>query len=98
MGYIPIPAYDQQLFNENATMGQDIIGKNIFYCTSCDGFFQKIKMKSQGTQSDGNYSKQFSVNNSLQTMGTWYQHINVQVGDYIKVTWTSPTEILIEKI
>lgn len=100
-GYIPIPAdvaYAQNLLNENATNGKDIIGQNIFYCTSQDGFFNNVAMKSQGNQNDANYAKQFSVNDSLQTMGAWYQHVNAQVGDHVKITWTSPTEILIEKI
>ncbi|MDU2166722.1 MAG: hypothetical protein E7E24_00595 [Clostridium perfringens] len=41
-GYIPIPrgiARRIGIYNSNYTNGQDILGVNIFNCTSADGFF-----------------------------------------------------------
>lgn len=99
--YIPIPAQYARRYNivnSNATGGRDILGQNIFNCTSSDGFFTG-QLKAQGNNAaGGNYAKQFSVNNDLKALGTWFVHINAQVGDRIRVTWVSPTDITIEKI
>ena len=41
-GYIPIPAKDAYrlgLLNSNGTNGQDILGQNIFHCSSVDGHY-----------------------------------------------------------
>lgn len=40
-GYIPIPLNDArrlELVNSNATGGKDILGKNLFRYTTCDGY------------------------------------------------------------
>lgn len=99
--YLPIPvryARRFNLYNSNATDGQDILGQNIFHCTSADGFFEE-DFKAQGCSTEGSiYAKQFSVNNDLQALCAWYDHINAQVGDFIQIVWTSPTDIVIERI
>ena len=100
-GYIPIPTLYAQRYNivnSNATGGRDVLGQNIFNCISADGFFTG-QLKAQGNNAAGDiFAKQFSANNDLKALGTWFAHINAQVNDTIKVTWTSPTDIEIEKI
>ena len=99
--YLPIPRRDAQrlnIVNSNATGGRDVFGQNLFHCTSADGFFNAV-FKAQGCVREGDiYAKQFSVNNDLQALNAWYDHINAHVGDCIRVTWTSPTDIVIERI
>lgn len=99
--YIPIPTQYAKLYNivnSNATGGRDVLGQNIFNCTSVDGYFSG-QLKAQGNNEAGaKYAKQFSANDDLKALGTWFQYINAQVGDRIKVTWISPTDVEIEKI
>ena len=99
-GYIPIPsdvAYSNNIYNQNGTGGKDILGENIFYCTSADGLYQGL-LRAQGNQSDTKYAKQFSGDKNLKAIGHWFYQIGASVGDKIRVTWTSPTEIVIEKL
>lgn len=99
--YLPIPRADAikiGIFNSNETNGNDVPGLNIFYCTSVDGYFNAT-FKAQGCSRAGDrYAKQFSVDDDLQALREWYDYINAQPGDQIRVTWTSPTEITIERI
>lgn len=99
-GYIPIPASDAyriELLNSNGTNGQDILGQNIFNCTSVDGNFRGL-LKAQGNQSDERYAKQFAGDDDLKAIGDWFYAISANVGDCIEVTWISSTDITIEKI
>ena len=99
--YIQIPikyARKYSLFNSNGTGGKDVLGKNLFNCKSKDGLFSGV-LKAQGASRAGaEYAKQFSVNNDLKAIGNWYIRINANVDDTIKVTWTSDTDIVIEKL
>lgn len=99
--YLPIPirnARNYGIVNSNATNGQDVLGQNIYHCTSADGYFDAM-FKAQGCSTEGSiYAKQFSVNNDLQALSAWYNHINAQIGDRIRVVWTSPTDIVIDRI
>lgn len=99
-GYIPIPAniaYSYEIFNQNGTNGQDILGQNIFHCHSADGLYDGI-LRAQGNQDDSRYAKQLAGDKNLKAIGTWFYQINAEIGDKIRVTWISPTEIRIEKI
>lgn len=99
-GYIQIPAdvaYSLELLNNNGTFGQDILGQNLFHCKSKDGLYEGV-LRAQGTQSDTDFAKQFSGDKDLKAIGSWYSAINAEVGDVVQVTWTSPTEIIIEKL
>lgn len=62
-GYIPIPLNDArrlELVNSNATGGKDILGKNLFRYTTCDGYCKGF-LKAQGSSVGGSqYAKQFS--------------------------------------
>lgn len=100
-GYIPIPrryATRFNIVNSNATGGIDVLGQNIFKCTSVDGIFTGY-LKAQGNSKAGDiFAKQFSANDDLKALGSWFAYINAQVGDRIIVTWTSSTDMTIEKI
>lgn len=100
-GYIKIPlqyAKSFNIFNHNHS-NADILGINIFNCSSRDGFFNNITIKAAGSSTAGDiYAKQLQGNGSLQVIGNWYRHVNAQVGDIVKVTWTSSTDLIIEKI
>lgn len=100
-GYIAIPspvARAQQLYNSNQTNG-NVLGQNIFICDSSDGYLSNIELKAQGSHYAGDiYAKQFSAKGDLKVIGDWYNHMNCSVGDSVKVTWTSPTNIVITKI
>lgn len=99
--YLPIPidrARAFEIYNSNATHGADVLGKNIFDCRSADDYLN-TQLKAQGAARSGEiYAKQFSVNNDLRGLGGWYDHINAQPGDVIKVTWLSSTQMLVEKL
>lgn len=99
-GYIAIPAhiaYSLEIYTSNGTNGEDILGRNIFYCRSADGLYEGI-IRAQGTQHDDRYAKQFAGDKALKAIGTWYYEIGATIGDVIRVTWITPTEIEIEKL
>lgn len=99
--YIQIPArYAQsfKLLNTNGTGGRDVWGENLFHCTSADGMFSGI-LRAQGSSfADSIYAKQFSADKDLRAVGEWYKSIGAQVGDTIKVSWTSEVDIVIEML
>lgn len=98
-GYIPIPkkyAKDYNLLNKNGTNKADILGVNLFNCKSKDGLFEGV-LRAQGCSKAGDpYAKQFSGNKNLKALGDWYYNIGADIGDQVKVTFSSPTDIIIE--
>lgn len=102
-GYIHIPrqyARDFNIYNSNYnTNNADVVGINIFNCSSEDSFLINAELKSSGNSGAGDvYAKQFQGNGSLQTIGDWYHHVDAQVGDHVEVTWTSSTDLVIRHI
>ena len=99
--YLPIPivyARRFNVYNSNYTAGRDILGENIFHCTSYDGFLD-ADMKAQGAIREGEiHAKQFSVNDDLTAIGAWYRHVGAQPGDQVEVRWTSPVNMTIRLI
>ena len=81
----------------SGTNGQDILGQNIFRCTSADGHYSGY-LKSQGNQDDDRFAKQFAGNDNLKAIGDWYYAVGANIGDQIRVTWITPNDIVIEKI
>lgn len=98
-GYIQIPkeyARNFNIYNSKYNNDNDILGINVFNCSSDDGFFNNVELKACGNSVAGDvYAKQFQGSGSLQLIGDWYHHVNAQVGDHVEVTWTSPTDIVI---
>lgn len=104
-GYIPIPANKAEQIgvnNSNALKKtqpriREQLGVNLFDCYDKNGFVGKLK--AQGSSRKGYiYPKQFSAFGDLKVIGSWFRNNKVSAGDKIRVSWTSPTEILIEKV
>ena len=97
-GYLAIPRhYAKQfnLFNSNHTNKSNILGQNIFRCTSSDGLLNCL-LKSQGCNTAGDiYAKQFSGNKNLRTLGTWYAKIQAKAGDKVRVYFSSPNDTIL---
>jgi hypothetical protein len=100
-GYIPIPAKVARTFNiqnQNGTGYNDVLGVNLFNCKSVDGIFDGV-VRAQGCKEAGYiYAKQFSGDGDLKAIGDWFYAIGASVGDRVKVYWTSPADIVIEKL
>ena len=100
-GYLPIPAHIARRFNimnSNATDGNDVLGSNLFYCQSTDGYLDGI-LKAQGCSSKGAFhAKNFSMQGNLKAIGNWLELMDSRVGDSVQLTWTSSTEIIVELI
>ncbi len=96
-GYIQIPSEYATKFNIYMSNKENA---NIEYkCTSSDGTLTDVILKASGSQGQDNlYAKQFQGSGNLKTIGSWYSKIKAKVGDKIKVTFTSPTSIYVEKI
>ena len=98
-GYIPIPsniAHLYDLYNGNGTGKRDILGGNIFKCVSRDGLYSGV-LRAQGCNRAGDiYAKQFSADGDLKAVGSLYAGVGADVGDKVRVTWVSSTEIEIE--
>ncbi|OES43347.1 hypothetical protein [Domibacillus iocasae] len=94
-GYLHIPrqvATALDIYNSNCP------GANITYtCNSVDGFLQNVSLKASGCSTAGDiYAKQFQGNGNLQLLGQWFRHVNAQIGDQVRILFTSPTEMEIE--
>ena len=98
-GYIPIPkkyAIAFNILNNNGTNEAGILGTNLFKCKSKDGLFEGV-LRAQGACRAGEqYAKQFAGNKNLKALGDWFFDIGADIGDKVRVTWTSPTDIIIE--
>lgn len=96
-GYLQIPRLDATRIGiHNSNLPGAI---NTFNCNSVDGFLANVTLKASGSSSAGDiYAKQFQGRGNLQLIGDWLNHVNAQIGDRVRVTWTSPTDIEIEKI
>ena len=96
-GYLQIPKKEAiriDIFNNNRP------GAIVQYnCNSADGYLQNVTLKASGCTSAGDvYAKQFHGSGNLQLLGDWFHHIGAQIGDRVKITWISQTDIEIEKI
>lgn len=100
-GYIPIPKRYARAFNilnRNGTNKADIFGTNLFRCKSKDGLFEGV-LRAQGCSNAGDpYAKQFAGDKNLKALGDWFYAVGAGIGDQVRVTWTSPTDIVIELI
>ena len=76
------------------------IGANTEYiCSSTDGTLKDVILKASGSQGQNlEYAKQFQGSGNLKALGDWYHSIGAQVGDEIKVLFTSPTDIILSKV
>ena len=100
-GYIPIPRDIAKMFhilNTNGTGKIDVWGQNIFHYKTSDGR-QNGVLRAQGCSGYGDiYAKQFSADNDLKKIGTWFKDIGADVGTVINVEWVSPYDIILTKV
>lgn len=62
-------------------------------------FLRNVTIMASGSSSAGHtLAKQFQGRGNLRLLGDWFHHINATVGDRIRITWTSSTDIEIERI
>ena len=99
-GYIAVPrdfAKKYEIFNSNHNpVGY---GYNLFHASSKDGFLCDETLLAQGSSTAGDiYAKQFSVQGDLKKIGNWYKHCGATANNYVKVTFTSKSSILLEII
>lgn len=101
-GYLKVKATDARrigIYNSNKNNGEDILGVNIFKCNSSDGFLKNVLLKASGCKEAGDeYAKNLHGLGDLKLLGRWFTYINAQVGDQIRVIWTSPNDIILERI
>ena len=67
----------------------------IYHCVSYDSYYDGYLL-AQGNQHDPFYAKQFAEKGNLKGIGDWYDFVGATSGDYVKVVFTSPSDILIE--
>ena len=80
-------------------MSNKVSANTEYTCNSSDGTLNNVILKASGSQGQNlEYAKQFQGSGNLKALGDWYYAINAQVGDKIKVLFTSPTDILLSKI
>jgi len=93
-GYIQIPAkfaYSYGIFNSNNTCGANIR----YNCISFDKYYSGTLL-AQGNQDNPIYAKQFSEFDDLKAIGYWYYQVGAVIGDFVKVAFTTPTDVVIE--
>jgi len=96
-GYLPIPkaiALELDIFMSNKK------NANIIYTFSTnDGFYNNEQLKASGNSKAGSiHAKNLAGNGDLKLLGKWFTHIQAQVGDEIKISFTSPTNITLSKV
>ena len=99
-GYIPLPIQTARAFNIfNSNYSTTGWGYNLFHASSVDGFLNNVSLLAQGSKTAGDiYAKQFSVQGDLRMIGAWYANQNATTNNSVRVTWTSPTDIILQII
>ncbi|WP_336958897.1 hypothetical protein [Chryseobacterium contaminans] len=96
-GYIPIPVKYARSFN--ITNMHNKKQSNVYKFSTSDGFLKDKELKASGNSIKGNiYAKNLHGNGDLKLLGTWFNHLQLQVGDVIKIEFVSPIEILLTKV
>jgi hypothetical protein len=93
-GYLKVPkkiAKDLGMYMSNKK------DANIIYTFSTDdGFYTNEELKASGCSTKGDiYAKNLAGNGDLKLLGKWFTHIKAKVGDEIKISFTSPTDIVL---
>lgn len=96
-GYLKIPKDVAVKFNIYMSNKTDA---NIIYDFSTnDKFYVNEKLKASGCSTRGDiYAKNLAGNGDLKLLGKWFTHIKAKVGDEIKISFTSPTDIILSKV
>lgn len=99
-GYISIPRKYAIRYNIYNSKNDDTgLGYNEFIATSRDGFIDREILLAQGNIEAGDpYAKNFAIKGDLKRLGSWFVHAGAVAGSQVKVTFTSPNEVLLEII
>jgi len=89
-GYVPIPKRIAEMY--------DIQKGDCFTATFTDGF-PSFTARAAGNSAAGEiWAKQFQGDGDLKAFGRWYAHCGAQVGDTVRVIFTSANSILFELV
>lgn len=96
--YIPIPVSDAKrigIYNSNYATG---LGNNEFNVVSKTRK-KLFEVKTTGSKEQGDiYAKNIQGNGDLSLINSWLISQNAKIGDKVKVTWVSSTDIELEII
>ncbi|TKH40304.1 hypothetical protein C1I59_00590 [Paenibacillus polymyxa] len=96
-GYLQIPKHVAEAYNIYNSNQPNAI--TIYNCSSIDGFLNNVLLKASGSSFRGDpFAKQFQGSGHLKLLGDWFHHVNAVVGDRVKIVFTSPKDMLIEKL
>jgi hypothetical protein len=88
--YVQIPLHYARVYS--------IYSGSIFNGRTSDGFFS-TQIRASGSAGDNlKYAKQFQGSGNLKLFGFWFQHVQAQPGDLVRVEFTSPTDVLFTKL
>jgi hypothetical protein len=95
-GYLPIPK--DIAIKLNIYMSNKKDANIIYNFSTSDGFYSNEELKASGCSNAGDiYAKNLAGNGDLKLLGKWFTHINAIKGDKIKISFTSPTHIILSK-
>jgi len=98
--YIAIPkkyAVKYGIYNSNHMPTG--LGYNEFIAFTADGFIHNEILLAQGNSRAGDpYAKNFSIKRNLKRIGEWFAFCGATTSNKVKVTFTSPTTVLLELI
>jgi len=96
-GYLKIPravAIDLEIYMSNKKDAN-----TIYNFATNDNFFTNEKLLASGCSTKGDiYAKNLAGKGDLKLLGKWFTHIKAEVGDEIKISFTSPTDIILSKV
>ena len=96
-GYLPIPK--DIAINLNIYMSNKEDANIIYNFSTNDGFYSNEELKASGCSNAGDiYAKNLAGNGDLKLLGKWFTHINAKEGDKIKISFTSPAQIILSKV
>ena len=96
-GYLPIPKAKAKEFDIYMSNKKD--ANYIYNFSTDDNFYSNEELKASGCSTKGDiYAKNLAGNGDLKLLGKWFTHIKAKVGDEIKISFTSPTNIVLSKI
>jgi len=96
-GYLPIPRDKAKEFD--IYMSNQTNANYVYNFSTNDNFYNNEELKASGCSIQGDiYAKNLAGNGNLKLLGKWFTHIQAQVGDKIKISFTSPTDIILSKV
>lgn len=98
--YFAIPkVYAKKYGLFNSKHSQTGLGFNEFYASTADGFIKNEILLAQGNSEAGDpYAKNFAFKGNLKRLGDWFAYCGATTSNQVKVTFTSPTSLILEII